>query len=84
MTVLHLLVITVSEEGKSEEERNAKFNDLFEYYKKKHIKLNFQDDKGYTGLHYAVIKKNAHAANALIRSNGININVTLISVELKS
>ncbi len=76
MTALHILVISISEqENKTDDEKNSQFDEFFKYFKKKHIKLNLQDEKGYTSLHYAIIKKNNHIAHELIRSNGININV---------
>ena len=76
MTVLHLLVIATSEpKGNTGEDSDSAFNQILNYFMRKKIYINLQDDKGFTPLHYAIIYKNKDVAMALISADGINLNV---------
>lgn len=80
MNALHLLVIATSEQKtNNDQEINIIFDKIFNYFTSKKININLQDDKGFTSLHYAVMKKNEHVAMALISTNGINLNVRKFS-----
>ncbi len=80
MNVVHLLIInTVDEQNRGEEEKTNLCDQIFKYFMKKKVKINAQDDKGYTPLHYAVSKQHQPTTMMLVYANGINLNVRIFS-----
>jgi ankyrin repeat protein len=78
MNVVHLLVInTVDEQSRSEDEKKSLCEEIFKYFMKKKAKINAQDEKGNTPLHYAVTKQHKPTTMILVYANGINLNVNI-------
>ena len=76
MNVVHLLIInTVDEESRTEDEKKGLCEEIFKYFMKKKVKINVQDDKGNTPLHYAVTKQHKTTTMTLVYASGINLNV---------
>ena len=79
LSPLHVLIITtIDDESKPEEEKKILCDEIFNIFVKKKVKLNHQDDKGFTALHYAILKNNQYTTMLLTHSKGINLNVNVL------